>query len=75
MHHFWSGKKEPKWSQIAKELHKARLRKVMLGSVCSILGFCVLTLGKIAFSLIVNETVRIILADSLSMIELARTEF
>lgn len=45
----------------------------MLGSVCSILGFSVLTLGKIAFSLIVNETVRIILADSLSMIELART--
>lgn len=45
----------------------------MLGSACSILGFSVLTLGKIAFSLIVNETVRIILADSLSMIELART--
>ncbi len=45
----------------------------MLGSVCSILGFSVLTLGKIAFLLIVNETVRIILADSLSMIELART--
>jgi hypothetical protein len=45
----------------------------MLGSVCFILGFSVLTLGKIAFLLIVNETVRIILADSLSMIELART--
>jgi hypothetical protein len=45
----------------------------MLGSVCSILGFSVLTLGKIAFSLIVNETARIIPADSLSMIELART--
>jgi hypothetical protein len=45
----------------------------MLGSVCSILGFSVLTLGKIAFLLIVNETVRIILADSLIMIELTRT--
>ncbi len=45
----------------------------MLGSVCFIPGFSVLTLGKIAFSLIVNETVRIILADSLIMIELART--
>jgi hypothetical protein len=45
----------------------------MLRSVCFILGFSVLTLGKIAFLLIVNETIRIILADSLIMIELART--
>ena len=45
----------------------------MLGSVCSIPGFSVLMLKKIAFLLIVNETVRTILADSLNMIELART--
>jgi hypothetical protein len=44
----------------------------MLGGVCSILGFSVLTLGKIAFSLIVNDTVRIILVDSPRMIELTR---
>ena len=66
------GQEGPKWTQTAKELHKAKLRKVMLGSVCSILGFNVLTPGKIAFSLIVNDTVRIILVDSPRMIELRR---
>ena len=44
----------------------------MLGSVCSILGFSVLTLGIIAFSLIVNNPVHIILVDSPRMIELTR---
>jgi hypothetical protein len=44
----------------------------MLGSVCSILGFNVLTLGKIAFSLFVNVTGGIIPVDSPRMIESRR---